>query len=347
MKIAILASDGSSIGCTHKTIWGQDGRIGCGGSELAIMTLAEEWTKKGHRCILFNSPIDVGVSPFEQRSVGAFDPSEYYDVVIAFRTPNQKVLDSNSQLKVFLSFDQFTSKPFTPFISKVDKVVGISQYHSDHFKSVYDFHDMIVIDLPLRVNDFDGIKVEKIQNRLIYASVPDRGIWNIQAMWPEIKRQIPDATIRITSDYRLWGKSYPGNEKYFIKFLGMDGVIFPANAALPRKEYLNELCKAEVLFYPHQAVNPELFCISMAEAQFASAYPLSSDVGALRTTNMGTTVSDKLHEKDWHVKCINELVELLSNRDELIKKQNDVHKKALERFHPDTVLDQWEKKVFI
>ena len=269
MKIAIVANDGSPIGCTYKTIWGQDDHVGCGGSELAVMTLAEEWTKKGHECILFNSPREMGVSPFDQRPVTAFNPSEYYDVVMAFRTPNQKVVDSNSQLKIFLSFDQYTSQSFISYLNQVDKVVGISEYHSSYFKARYGFQDMIVIDLPLRVEDFKNIDVEKIPNRLIHTSVPDRGLLNILAMWPSIRERVPDATIRITSDYRLWGLSHSNNENYFSQFMGIEGVIFPYNASLVRKDYLEELCKADILFYPHQAAHAELFCISAAEAQYA------------------------------------------------------------------------------
>jgi len=347
MKIAIVAKDGSPIGCTYKTIWGQDGHIGCGGSETAIMTLAEEWTKKGYRCILFNSPREMGVSPFEQRPIDAFDPSEYYDVVIAFRTPNHKVLASNSPLKVFLSFDQFTSHPFVPFVNKVDKVVGISEYHSEHFKQNYDFHDMIVIDLPLRVDDFNDIDVEKIPNRLIYTSVPERGLLNIPAMWPQIRERVPDATLRVTSDYRLWGFNHPANEKYFTHFIGMDGIVYPPRSALLRKDYLKEICKADMLLYPHQADNPELFCVSMAEAQYAGAYPVSSDIGAMKTTNMGTIISGDPETMLWRVQCVNKVVELLTDKDKLLTKQSDVFKKAFDRFHPDTVLSAWEDKVFI
>ena len=182
---------------------------------------------------------------------------------------------------------------------------------------------------------------------MIHTSVPDRGLLNILAMWPQIRQRIPDATLRITSDYRLWGRSYPSNEKYFTQFMGMSGVIFPVNTALLRKEYLNELCKSNILFYPHQAMNPELFCVSMAEAQYAGAYPVSSDIGALNTTNMGCVLPGNPEESAWHHQCIDKIVELLTDRKELVNRQGEVVIKAFQRFHPDTVLSQWEERVFV
>jgi len=48
MKIDILVSDGSPVGITSKTLWGDAQRIGLGGSEYALVTMCEEWTKAGH-----------------------------------------------------------------------------------------------------------------------------------------------------------------------------------------------------------------------------------------------------------------------------------------------------------
>ena len=328
-----------------KSLWGKDSRAGIGGSELAMLTLCEKWTKKDYEVRLYNDPYEQGVSEFEQLPISAFDPDENRDVLIVFRTPNYHVLGAKG-MKVFLSFDQYTSKPFQPFLTMVDKVVGISEYHSRHFMSTYNFDEMIVIDLPLRVEDFRGIDVDKIPYRIIYSSVPDRGVMNLHAMWPLIQEELPEASLKITSDYRLWGLSHPNNQKYFMQWFGVGGVSFPPDAALPRRKYLEELCKADMLLYPHKAINPELFCVTMAESQYAGAYPVSSDVGALKTTNMGELLHGDAEDVNWRRRCVNKVVELLTDREELYRKQDEVIAKAFKRFHPDTVLDEWEKKVF-
>ena len=41
MKIEILCRDGSPLGVTEKSINGDDGRLGVGGAELALLTLCK------------------------------------------------------------------------------------------------------------------------------------------------------------------------------------------------------------------------------------------------------------------------------------------------------------------
>jgi len=345
MRIDFLCNDGSPLKVTMNSVWGKDNRVGVGGSELAMLTLCEEWTKKGYEVKLYNNPFQRGVSDFEQLPVSAFNPDDNRDVVIIFRTPNYNVVGAKG-LKVWLSFDQFTlpGRPFDKYAVIPDKIVGISAYHSRYFMANYDINNMIVIDLPLRVGDFDDIQEERIPNRFIYTSVPDRGIMNLHALWPLIKDDIPDASLMITSDYRLWGLGHPNNSKYFIHWLGASDVSYAG--AMKRKTYLRELCKADIFLYPHKAVNPELFCVSCSEAQYAGAYPVTSDVGALKTTNMGLLLHGDAEDVNWRLRCKREIVKLLSDRNELQLKRAEVIKKALDRFHPDTILQQWEEKVF-
>ncbi|MBC8553819.1 MAG: hypothetical protein H8D23_29770, partial [Candidatus Brocadiales bacterium] len=82
MRISILTNDGSPLGVTSKTIWGDDKQIGVGGAELGLLTLCEEWTKLGYNVTLFNNPREFGVSPFEQRNIDTFDPDEDRDILI-------------------------------------------------------------------------------------------------------------------------------------------------------------------------------------------------------------------------------------------------------------------------
>jgi len=327
------------------SLWGLDGRAGIGGSELAMLTLCDEWTKKGHKVKLYNDPTEVGVSEFEQLPMSAFDPDEDRDVLIIFRTPRFDVVGAKG-LKVWLSFDQFTlgDRPFDRFATVPDKIVVISEYHAEYLKETYGIENTIVIDLPVRVHDLDEIKVDKVPNRIIFTSVPDRGLMNLHALWPEIRSEIPEATLVITSDYRLWGSGHPNNGRYFAHWIGIEGVQF--KGAMKRDEYLEEICKADIFFYPHKAQNPELFCVSCAEAQCAGAYPVTSDVGALATTNMGTIIEGDPEDVEWRLKAKKAVIELLSNREGLKFEQNRVLKMAFDRFNPDTILEQWEKKVF-
>jgi len=342
MKIDILCNDGSPIGVTYQTMMGDDPeQIGVGGAELALLTMCEEWTKLGHTVTLYNNPRVYNASPFEQLNINSFYPHDKRDVLIVFRSPNHKIAGANG-LKVWWSCDQFTVGDFRQFSGYVDKIVTISPFHTKYFEDTYGIKNTIPIDLPVRINDYDGIEIEKVPNRIIFTSIPHSGLHLLFDMWGDIRKEIPDAALVITSDYRLWGNYSPGVDEY--RYLGVmnakNGVIYLG--AIPRRQLVKEELSAQLFVYP--AIYEELFCIACSEAMYASAYPITSSTGALETTNMGTVIPKDAG--DLYQQFINEIVYLLTNKDELKLRQQQVHELALQRFAPSVILKQWDEKVF-
>ena len=111
MKLSVLCTDGSPLGVSSKSIWGDKYRIGVGGAEMALLTMCEEWTKAGHEVVLFNTPYEADASIFEQRPVASYSPQDKCDAVIIFRTPNPRAIPFDG-LKVWWSCDQYTSVAF-------------------------------------------------------------------------------------------------------------------------------------------------------------------------------------------------------------------------------------------
>lgn len=341
LKISILVNDGSPCGVTSKTVWGDSKRVGVGGAELAMLTMCEEWTKAGHEVKLYNDPWEADASPFQQLPIGAFNPNEPRDVLIVFRSPNIRSLPVNNCLKVWWSCDQQTVGDFLGFSKTVDKIVCISPFHQQYFSSVYGIDKTISIDLPVRVDDYTPYReVEKVKNRIIFTSVPARGLMNLWRMWTRIRMEVPDATLVITSDYRLWGVG-PGNEQFRIKWLMNDGVEYLG--AVPRTRLIEEELKAELFLYPSNY--EELFCIACAEAQYAGAYPITSSIGALNTTNMGLICNVNADDPANDTVFIRNVVQYLNNPDK--EKQSwDIRELAYTRFSPERILREWDEKVF-
>ena len=339
MKLSILCNDGSPLGVSMKTLWGDGVQIGCGGAEVALLTMCEEWTKAGHEVVLFNNPREHGASPFEQREINSFNPAEERDILIIFRSPNLRVVGAKG-LKVWFSCDQRTIGNFRDFRQMVDKVVVISPYHQQYFITHYGITDSVVIDLPVRVHDYENKNIEKVKGRFIFTSVPARGLDIMLDIWPRIKQSIPDATLVITSDYRLWGSDLgQGNEQFIKKAMLLEGITFLS--AVPRTRLIEEQLKAEVHVYP--CIYDELFCIAVAESQVAGVYPITSDCGALVSTNMHTIISGDPNRN--LSEYVNQSV-LFENK--LREEGYDLsfQANAIERFHPDTILKEWDTKVF-
>lgn len=340
MRIDIIANDGSPLGIIPSDIYGEGDRIGIGGAELALMTLCQGWAEQGHQVRLYNNPRRQEKSDFTQHPIDTFIPREDRDILIIFRSPNHRIGDAKGK-KIWWSCDQYTVGDFAKFSKKVDRIVTISPFHAEHFRSVYGIEDTVTIDLPVRLRDYwDSPEnaCEKVPNRLIYCSVPDRGLSVLAQAYPRIKQEIPDVSLVITSDYRLWGLPNPQNEQFLRKFMGMDGVKFLG--ALPRRQMVDEQMKAQVQAYP--CTYHELFCYAVAECQVAGAYPITPNIGSLGTTNMGTLLGGDAINPHWIKSFADEVISTLKDK-KLFEKQVDVSRMAGERFSLKKILKEWEK----
>ena len=339
IKLDVIANDGSPLGVSTSSIYGDGDHIGVGGAELALLTMCEGWHDKGYCVRLYNNPIG-GNSPFEQYHLDRFDPQEDRDILIIFRSPNRRAIDAKG-LKVWWSCDQFTCGSFKDFAPKVDKIVTISPFHANYFKTKYGIENTIPIDLPVRLWDYVE-KIEKVPHRLIFCSVPDRGLDILASVYGEIVKAVPDVSLVITSDYRLWGAPTALNERHLSSFIGQPGVRFLG--AIPRMDMVREQLQAQIQAY--SATYEELFCYSVAECSVAGAYPITSPIGALETTNMGCVMPTLVSRDNmWKEKFTNTVIEYLVDP-MLNAKQVWLEGKARSRFSLNRILGIWEREVF-
>lgn len=342
MIIHVLCNDGSPLGVTMRSIWGEDGRFGVGGAELALLTMCEEWTKAGHDVVLFNNPNEGGASPFEQRTISEFDPDEKRDVLIVFRSPNERIAGVKEDI-VWWSCDQYTVGDFEKFSKRVGKIVTISPFHTMHFEETYKIKNTIPIDLPVRVGDYDR-DVSVIPRRCVYTSIPDRGVMQLHAAWPLIVRHVPDASLVLTSDWRLWDSEIDRScvAPYQLAYARHPNVSYVG--AVKRDKLIEYQLSADLLLYP--CIYDELFCITVAEAQVAGAIPVTSRVAAVDTTNeFGYRIRGSPFNPDFIEGFVEQTVNLLLDP-ELDEKRKLVSQKARERFSPERILKEWDEKVF-
>lgn len=341
MKIDVLCNDGSPLGIVEEDIFGKiPPRIGVGGAELALLTLCAEWTHEGHDVTLYNNPRELQRSSFKQDNIDNFQPSSNRDILIIFRSPNYKSADAVGK-KIWFSTDQYTTGDFRLFAPTVDRIVTISPHHSKYFQDMYGITNTKSIDLPIRTWEYEK-KIEKVPHRCIFTSMPDRGIMPLHAAWPQIVAKVPDASLVITSDWRLWAEwqTEEATRNFRLAFARHPNVTY--FGAINRAQLVEEQLKASILAYPCQY--EELFCIAAAEAQVAGAIPVTSAVGALPTTNMGRVISGNPSSPEWVQIFIDNVVELLLDS-KLQEKQEHLRQLAMDRFSTHKIMKQW-KEVF-
>lgn len=339
MKIDLIANDGSPIGVTPADIYGK----GVGGAELAMMSLMETFANRGHEVRVYNDPVRGGdFDGVKYVSRNSFNPREARDVLIVFRSPNPLLIGALARKKIWWSMDQYTIGSFASLAELVDLCITISPFHTQHHVEQYriEQHKLGHIDLGVKIEDYDQ-NIKKVEGRMIWCSIPDRGLQILHAAWPLIKREIPSASLVITSDYSLWGSS-PAISKHRLNWAGMDGVDYMGK--IPRDELVKQQLEAEIMPYP--CVYNELFCISVAECQVAGALPVTSTLGALPTTNsFGITVrGDLTNPLVLQQSFVDRVVGLMKqDRPYLEERRKTMRIGAKIRFDWNTIAEQWEK----
>lgn len=340
LKIHLICNDGSPLTVIPEDIYGR----GVGGAELSMMSLMEAFAKRGHEATIYNDPRQSGeFNGVRYAPRLDFNQRGERDVLIVFRSPNPFLVGAYaSKMKVWWSTDQYTVGNFKALSELVDFGVTISPYHTNFHLKHYGIDPKKIghIDLGVRLADYNSV-VEKVKNRFIYCSVPDRGLAILHSAWPLIQREIPDASLTITSDYTLWGIGVSNDSHHRLNWAGMAGVRYLGN--VPRSELAKLQMQAEIMAYP--CTYEELFCVSVAECQVAGALPFTTNVGSLPTTNeFGIVMSGNLHNPaTLREAFVDRMVALLTKDREFLEAKNKQMQLAARlRFDWDKIAEHWE-----
>lgn len=260
-------------------LWGR----GLGGSEMALVFLAEALAKKGHDVTVWNDRhADEQFSGVNYRSLKWVDYNAIStDLFVIFRVsiPSPPL---RAKRTVFLSTDQATDQGWNRMLPWLERFICISDFHANYIAHHWSVHpdNVYVCELGVNQEDYVG-NLMKVEGRCIFCSVPHRGLDWLLRLWPKIADAVPQASLVITCDYRLWGRSNdPGNREFVAQAAGMPGVTLLG--AVPRSQ-LVEWQKSAVLM-PYPCTYDENFCISAMECIAAGAVPVTTPVGALPTT---------------------------------------------------------------
>lgn len=316
---------------------------GVGGAESAIIQLSREFANLGWLTEVYNGTTKTGVfNGVYYYNEEQFKPWVYTDVFVIFRNPHHVIQYVNAVKKIFWSCDQWTSgywqKDTFPF---VDKVVCISKYHADYVNSVYGPVDKLeVIDLGVKKEDYIE-EVEKIPGKLIYCSVPKRGLEYMESLFRKIKQKVPYARLYITSDYTLWGLSWPNNTEFRDQFKDMEGVTFLGKVS--REELIKHQKEAEVMAYPCNY--EECFCIAAMECIAAGAIPVTTKLAALETTvaDSGVLISNMPGTSDYDNNFVEAVANLLADKKKAQVLRNKSRNRALTLYIWEKIAQDWLK----
>ena len=179
---------------------------------------------------------------------------------------------------------------------------------------------------------------------VIYTSSYDRGLEHLLRIWPDVKKEVPEAELHIYYGWSLFERFYKDNPERMAwmaemnKMMEYDGVTH--HGRVPQKQVIEEMEKCGVWSYPTHFY--EISCITSMKAQIAGCVPVVTNYAALETTvQFGTKVDGDIYDPDILEKFKQELISMLKDD----KRQEEIRKEmvpwAKEMFTWKKVAEQW------
>lgn len=259
---------------------------GIGGSETAVIHLAENWAKQGYQVTVFGDPVK---GEHETKGVTwthwwKWNMNDTFDTLIFWR--NETMLNTPCKAnRIFLDLhDVPSAAEFTPErLKKVDKIFVKSPYHRSLLPNVPDEKFVIIpngVDLNLLPE-----KIEKKGKKVIWSSSYDRGLQQaLEIGWPIIKEAVPDAEFHIYYGWNLFDTVHKNNpermawKKKIEKLMEQPGVFH--HGRVSQKELIQAKSEALVHFYP--STFEEICCIGVRESAVVDCMPFTTDYAALK-----------------------------------------------------------------
>lgn len=150
---------------------------------------------------------------------------------------------------------------------RIDKHIALTEWHKKTIKSKYGIEKPIeVIGNAIDRNTFSENR-NKIRDSFIYSSAADRGLYRLLSMWPEVRLELPNASLNVFCP----GYSQPNVESW------PDGVTYHGTVSQQELHKWQE--KSE--YWLHPTDYEETYCITALEMQYAKVIPVTTNVAAL------------------------------------------------------------------
>lgn len=316
---------------------------GLGGSETAIIKLAEAFAHAGHRMITYGSIDEPGYYYGGcYRSWDHFRPEVKSDMFIAWRVPEAADWEVNTDCLVLWMHDTDAGDRLTrDRARKFDYIVVQSEWHRDHMLKVYPFltkRKIKILGNGIDLNRFTDADFETKQpNRIIYSSSPDRGL-NVllESMWPHIVQEVPNAELHVYYGWENFDKATeisPDQHKYLEFRQKMDQLFLSSknvvqHGRINQDELAKEFEKASIWLYP--TYFHETYCITAIEAQLGGAIPITNQLAALKeTVRNGIFINGDVTNPEVQKEFVRQTVRVLRmDPQERRKLQNIVRAKA-------------------
>ncbi|MFA5104278.1 MAG: glycosyltransferase family 4 protein [Candidatus Margulisiibacteriota bacterium] len=387
MKILILAR--MTTGFSGDTV----NKKPLGGSESALLYLSRELARIGHNVVIYNNcgkeaGIFDGVSYRQFTTLADLvkhSKAEQYDVFISFRDLPAFLFPIKAKKRIWWGHDDFSNvwnysgikkhlgSAFLKFAGFLinrfcDELFVVSRWLGDicveklgvSRKKIYETKNGVYWPYftPSVPRQSSGhLPLVKGENergfRLVYTSVPARGLDILLDIFPEIKKRVPEATLHI---YCGWDLGMLKDEDKILAQSLYDKTDQPGvirEGTKKHSELAKELKISSLMLYPSHPVPKagffaETSCIAALEAQAAGCPVIAAKRGALpesiKDGETGILIEGDPYSDEFKTKFADETIKLLKDPKRLSAMRPAAEDFIKYNYTWDIIAREWTKK---
>lgn len=311
---------------------------GLTGTELSFVRVSQELKNNGHDVSMFCAHAQPDHKPDSWDNIKLYNCEQRFEVVDdsfdclisfneadVFRGMNQKPLKIMWQMLNDFSYSQDGWEDF------VDVGLGVCDEHTKFLRTLVKNADKwSTLNLGCDSNWYDTSK--KVDGRMIFCSSADRGlVWALQA-FPEIKKRVPNAHLKVFYHFNYGNmlQIEPNSQEHPHVVEMANRLRFCKNAMEKLKplgvehlgsvsvnQMIKEMSEAQVLLYPVDTVAfSEGFSLSIMQSHAAGLVPAIASTDCIGSIyrNSGCIMIDRPIEKNLQ-SYVDQVVESMTNYD--------------------------------
>lgn len=241
----------------------------------------------------------------------------------------------------FILHDLTPSGNVIPINSKLKRIFCLTEWHVTYFTNIFPQlkHLTDPFYYGIDMQKFEKNDSQKIPNKFIYSSFPNRGLLPLLKMWPRIWNKENTSSLHIYSDIEgKWVNSVEPEQMNEIRKILLEysednlGNNYKYNIfyhGWVDKKTLSESWKtADFWFYP--CTFAETFCLTALEAAITKTFVITNGLAALENTvgDRGVIIKGNPNNDEWQEQALQQIFyymdkENVKEKNELINKNYD------------------------
>lgn len=258
-----------------------------GGTETGVIRLAEALYALGHDLTVYTPHENPPPSIPRYLPKAAVTESPHYDCFIAVRDWIPLLFQEIKATRKFFwtgdAADQFPNFGVGDkrVAGQISALLAVSEWQANQLcaASGFPIEKSFVLGNGIDLSSFEGSETRNLK-RLIYSSMPYRGLVYVPALFQALRRKHPELELHVFSGYNLYDQPEKHFEEIKKALTGLPGCHL--HGTVRQSELAREFMKSAILFYPCHF--EETSCITAMEAQAGGCAIVSTKLGALPET---------------------------------------------------------------